>query len=333
MHFIFCVSGFSGVGKDEFCNRLSNSHGAIHTGLADPAKRHMADTYGFTKEQLFGPSQARNAGDKRHLKASALAAGAVPVSKEEASSDLRLLEKDGFEWWMVDLSHGDRQCDELIEAILKASRECVDTSGKKGERILTKRIDEGKLRAYFKDNDPIFFLSPREALQEYCALMNSLCLSTWIRHGVDLHRKLARSPRLSYDRMEGLVGLAVSGSNRDMSKDFFTCFSDFRHWHEIKHVREEEAKFEDFKPVLVRIKRPGIEAPPFSHKSEMEQLSIPDSEFDFVIDNCGSIEDLWEKADIVVSESKRLRGRLDFVPPSTQKHCLRGRFNFWPNNF
>ncbi len=67
-HIIFCISGFSGVGKDEFCRALKERHGAVQIGMADAAKRHMADLYGFTEHQLFGPSKARNAGDVRYPK-------------------------------------------------------------------------------------------------------------------------------------------------------------------------------------------------------------------------------------------------------------------------
>src|SRR5271157_5972054 len=67
-HLMICVSGWAGTGKDECSGRLVREHQAIHTGLADPGKRHMADAYGFTAEQLWGPSKFRNAGDKRYPK-------------------------------------------------------------------------------------------------------------------------------------------------------------------------------------------------------------------------------------------------------------------------
>ena len=65
MHYIIAISGFSGSGKDEAVSQLIRKYYAIQTGLADPGKRHLADAYGFTEEQLFGPSHFRNAGDLR----------------------------------------------------------------------------------------------------------------------------------------------------------------------------------------------------------------------------------------------------------------------------
>jgi hypothetical protein len=48
------------------------------------------------------------------------------------------------------------------------------------------------------------------------------------------------------------------------------------------------------------VKRKGIEKPPFNHRSETEQTEIADNEFNYVINNDGTIKDLHEKVDHII---------------------------------
>lgn len=228
-HIIVCVSGWAGSGKDEFCREIV-AQGAIHTALADPGKRHCMDTYGFTYDQLWGPSSSRNKGDYRYPK---------PIVKELGIDP------------------------EFI----------IDAYGK----------------------SPKLFLSPRETLQEYMELMNKLYADTWIRKGVDIQRELAKGGR-NYSKQYGVEVWAI---DRPEPEEFITCFSDFRHIHEHKFVKENGPK-DGYVPILVRIKRPGIESPPFAHRSETEQTKIRDAAYDFVVDNDGTIDDLHIAAQNVV---------------------------------
>jgi hypothetical protein len=223
---MICVSGFSGIGKDEFCKCLIKKYDAIQTGLADPAKRHLADLYGFTEEQLFGPSKFRNAGDMRYPKP-------------------------------------DRTRDPSI-----------------------------------KDGDPEYWLSPREALQKYCGLMNDLYQDTWIRKGIENHIKLA-SGKYRYSKMHGLIFDRDAYQDREDPPEYVTtCFADFRHWHEIRLARKHQSP--TLLPVLVRIVSERIKLPPYDHRSETEQTTIPNSEFDFVIRNDGTVQELHDKANTVM---------------------------------
>lgn len=301
MHFIFCVSGFSGVGKDEFCRRLVQKHGAIHTGLADPAKRHMADIYGFTREQLFGPSSFRNAGDPRYPKTLTTQLGAKPANREDllldASEDHYT--NPGKTWWYFDLTPSTN-VGNLGMIVVWGVSVMIGS-----EKLPSKRMGDLCMRVFFEETDPRFFLSPREALQLYCDQMNQLYLCTWVRHGVDTHRKLSDAPggtvKFTYDRM---VGMTPNPFPHIAGKDVITCFSDFRHIHEMEYVMEAEEKFKDFKAILIRVKRPGIEKPPFNHRSEVEQSTIPDGEFHFVVNNDGNIEDLYARVDDIVAMVK-----------------------------
>lgn len=293
-HYMFCFSGYSGVGKDECAGHLVRTRKAVHTGLADPAKRHMADLYGFTKEQLFGPSHCRNAGDRRYPKNVLRDAGFKPHEGEATDESMSGALRPGKRYVVVE------------------SRNLPGTGSVRGRpgwpEVPWQPLTLGKARYFVEDDHPNFFLSPREALQLYCNLMNDLHLDSWIRKGVEVHRQLAycADPKngmsVGYDRMSGVLDSFndPDGEGRrrhDHRLPFFTCFSDFRHKHEISRVRADP---QDYVPVVIRVKHPGVTKPPYEHRSETEQATIPDSWFDFVIDNDGTLEELYAKVDAVV---------------------------------
>lgn len=296
-HYIFAFSGFSGVGKDECAGRLVKTRNAVHTGLADPAKRHMADLYGFDKGQLFGPSHLRNAGDRRYPK-NVLRELGFKAHEGEADS----VPTNG------ELRPGKRY-------VVVETRNLPGTEEVKGRpgwpAVPWQPLKLGKARYFIEDDHPNFFLSPREALQLYCNLMNELHLDTWIRKGIEIHQTLAGGctqkgrdvwMRHGYDRMAGIfVHEDVwMGKIQNQGDSFFTCFSDFRHRHEMALLRKLA---NGYTPVAVRVKSPKVPNPPYDHRSETEQASIPDSDFDFVIDNDGTLEDLYGKVDEVVKDA------------------------------
>ncbi len=48
-------------------------------------------------------------------------------------------------------------------------------------------------------------------------------------------------------------------------------------------------------PVLVRIRSERVPVPPYNHRSETEQSTIPDSEFHFVLENNGTVAEAHDK--------------------------------------
>lgn len=62
---ILGLSGHAGCGKDSMADRLVSRHGFVKVALADPLKRFCREAFGFTVQQLWGPSQYRNAPDRR----------------------------------------------------------------------------------------------------------------------------------------------------------------------------------------------------------------------------------------------------------------------------
>lgn len=289
-HFLICISGFSGSGKDEFSRHFVEDLRGPKIGLADPAKRHMADIYGFTEDQLFGPSAMRNAGDLRYPKPELYANGLVISATSSDSPPHGLVGnlQDGVQYWEFrprDVNHSG-----------------MPTQVGLGLPFSSRRV--GDSTVYVPEGHPSFWLSPRESLQRYCELMNLMYGDTWIRKSINTHVQLGqtfgapggRFMLYAYDRMEGVVKPEEHHSvpSPEDGGAFFSCGADFRHVHEFKLVRKFSSP--DFIPVTVRVKRPSVPNPPFDHRSETEQATIPDDFFDFVIENDGTPEELRAKA-------------------------------------
>jgi hypothetical protein len=62
---IIGISGLAGSGKDTCADFLVRDHNFVKVSFADPMKRICMDVYGFSFDQLWGPSAARNAPDTR----------------------------------------------------------------------------------------------------------------------------------------------------------------------------------------------------------------------------------------------------------------------------
>jgi hypothetical protein len=260
---MLCVSGFSGVGKDEFCAPITSNFKFHHVGFVDPAKRHMADLYGFTEQQLFGPSKFRNAGDIRY-----------PKPKFESSNTVSL-ESLGISNSSV--------FGELRDSKSRLFALTNQEPNPNGSFV----SDNFQCHPVIEAGDPEYWLSPREALQKYCGLMNDLYLKTWAKKGVETHEKLATGMHC-YTRIGGLRRRRpeVDGVDRYAS----TCFSDFRHIHEFSEIKSNKNGL--LKPIFVRILSERVPNPPFNHRSETEQTKIEDKEFHYVVHNNGTVDAL-----------------------------------------
>lgn len=62
---LIVLSGEAGAGKDSVAKILCEQHGFQSYSLSGPLKRFGEDLFGFTWEQCYGPSSARNAPDPR----------------------------------------------------------------------------------------------------------------------------------------------------------------------------------------------------------------------------------------------------------------------------
>ena len=282
MHYMVCISGFAGAGKDECASQLVKNHGAVQTGLADPGKRHMADTYGFTEQQLFGPSQYRNAGDTRIPKNSFREfnlkkwEGPIPSDLKEGLNKKYIIDHEK-KYWTYASTYANQ-------------RPYLDNS-------------DGQL-AFVQEGDPEFWLSPREALQIYLEKMNTLDIYTWVRKGVEDQIYIA-SRQWGYHRLSGLIAIEDPIIHRasmvQAGDDKITCFADFRHIQEVQFVRDfAKRSLVSYKPILIRVKRPSISTPPYDHRSETEQVKIRDAAFDAVVHNDRDLPHLYTQIDNVM---------------------------------
>jgi len=62
---IIILAGNAGSGKDTVGSYLVEKYGAVTVAQADPMKRFAAEIFGFSEDQLWGPSSSRNAPDPR----------------------------------------------------------------------------------------------------------------------------------------------------------------------------------------------------------------------------------------------------------------------------
>jgi hypothetical protein len=62
---LIAIAGLAGSGKDTTADFLVRNHGFVKVAFADPMKRFCKEVFGFTAAQLWGPSELRNAPDKR----------------------------------------------------------------------------------------------------------------------------------------------------------------------------------------------------------------------------------------------------------------------------
>jgi hypothetical protein len=63
---IIGIAGAAGSGKDTVAGFIAKYSNAVSIAQADPMKRFARDVFDFSEEQLWGPSECRNAADERY---------------------------------------------------------------------------------------------------------------------------------------------------------------------------------------------------------------------------------------------------------------------------
>ena len=91
------ICGLAGSGKDTAADRLVKKHGFVKVSLADPLKRYCKEVYDFSDEQLWGPSQFRNAPDLRYPRTE-LNQNVPPSENMTYLTPRYALQKLGTEW-------------------------------------------------------------------------------------------------------------------------------------------------------------------------------------------------------------------------------------------
>jgi hypothetical protein len=212
------VSGLAGTGKDTVADLLCRSHNFVRVSFADPLKRFCQDVFQFTDDQLWGPSESRNAPDKRYLRG-------------------QVLDQD--------------------------------------------------------ETHPLY-LTPRYALQQLGTEWGRDCYPTiWVEYAIRVHDRLQQGGCV-YDQKSGVRFTSMVDSEM-MSSKKNVVIPDSRFKNELALIQRAGGK-------TIRIKRPGVEVPAWQHASETEQMEIPDSEFDYIVVNDGTLDDLALKVQAMIEK-------------------------------
>lgn len=102
---ILGVSGQTNSGKDTIADYLVADRGFVRVALADPIKRFCHQVFGFSKEQLWGPSRHRNAVDHRFDKPEAWELAELQLNLHGTQFCRHLLAKEDVAEAVKALSH------------------------------------------------------------------------------------------------------------------------------------------------------------------------------------------------------------------------------------
>lgn len=131
------------------------------------------------------------------------------------------------------------------------------------------------------------YLTPRHALQKLGTEWGRDCYpDVWIDYAVRLAKRLLiKGAPIFYDAKQGLRSWQMG----DPQEIKGIVISDVRFMNEVSGLRSRGAR-------VIRIVRPNqvLKGAAGQHRSETEQDSIPDELFDYIIQNVGSLEDLYE---------------------------------------
>lgn len=97
---IIGISGLAGSGKDTLADFLVREHGYAKLSFADPMKRFCREVFDFSEEQLWGPSEKRNAPDPRYPREQKVVPpdGGTPFTTATFLSPRYALQTLGTEW-------------------------------------------------------------------------------------------------------------------------------------------------------------------------------------------------------------------------------------------
>lgn len=116
------------------------------------------------------------------------------------------------------------------------------------------------------------FLTPRHALQTLGTEWGRSCYPlVWCELALRIAGKLERQEGI-YRRAAGFIPGSFNTAHSGV------VIPDCRFINEFEEIRKKGGK-------VVRIKRKGLEEPSTTHASELEQASVPDSFFDYVLHN------------------------------------------------
>lgn len=150
---------------------------------------------------------------------------------------------------------------------------------------------------YRYELSPNNFLTPRHVLQHLGTEGGrAIDYDCWIRYAIRTAKRLleAKPRELCYSQAGGLEYYIEQTSQGEFERDEnfpekvkAVIIPDVRFINEVRHIKMAGGK-------LLRVVRPGagLQGNFALHQSEIEMAEIPDSEFDSVIRNTGTLDDL-----------------------------------------
>lgn len=166
-----------------------------------------------------------------------------------------------------------------------------------------RRFHEDDLLLVDEEDVPPCHLTPRYALQLLGTEWGRQCYpDTWAALCVRTAQSLLASPMLRYEQRQGLFRIAetrvwAEADRHERERAKIVTVSDVRFRNEMRVIREAGGK-------LVRVRRPGagLKGASGIHPSEAEQMSIPDREFDFVVENSTDLDSLKLHASLLIRQ-------------------------------
>lgn len=150
---------------------------------------------------------------------------------------------------------------------------------------------------YACHGEKVTYLTPREALQKLGTEWGRECYpNTWVDLCIRTGEYLLNFPHARYDQKKGVYHVVDPSETLHGADAIFdgrvrgVAVTDVRFKNEIKAIKEAGGQ-------VIRIARPGagLDGSGALHVSETEQAGIPNSEFDAVIQNTGTLDDLRTK--------------------------------------
>lgn len=268
------VTGSAGSGKDEVASHLVKNHDFVKLSLADPIKRLALNVFEFDVIQLWGPSSSRNTFDPRYKECNIRSSG---VTFEPGC-------KLGPITRVCDPGWGD------------AAQRLVQYAPGWLSQILPKaqRADAlDKLYFWFASLAHHYpEISPRIMLQH---------LGTeWGRQEVDndiwVNAMIIAAEQVlegqKYDKETGFDG-------ERCPPPVGVVVSDVRFFNELAKIKEADGKI--LKVVRNAASKKAKTLGIANHASEAEQREFSDEDFDAVLLNEGTLEELYKAVDIVAA--------------------------------
>jgi len=270
---VIAFAGNLNSGKDTAAERVAEIHGFTRIGLADPLKRLGSVAFDFSFQQLWGPSDYRNAVDKRYYEEPG--EWHPEPSQEWFYAEDRII-VDGAPWLEDDVF-------EYTNKVEKAEAH-------------TKLINWFK---WLRETHPN--LSPRVMLQtlgtEYGR--EALYSDVWIDIGLETSRRLLSGKydpetRLAATKYQEKYGLLYGDVSKWDGKG--VIIPDVRFPNELRAIKAAGGQ-------IWRIYRPETDGKATDtgvagHASETSLDAIPDSEYSGIINNDGTLEEFYEAVDV-----------------------------------